>query len=146
MSRVFEKENKHLLMKLRDIHIKLGETTNSIGKELNQKSSAEIQKKILKIKVQLKELKSHHHQLMIVARESSIQKKRTIEDKVKDLEIEGILKKEAKALDTAITKVASAEKYCDSTLSKVKVELLSAELACFEVVKAKLELDEVINS
>ena len=145
MNRAIEKENENLLMKLRDIHIKLGETTNSIGKELNQKSSAEIQKKILEIKVQLKELKSHHNQSLIVVKGSKIQKKRTIEEKVKDLEIEDILKKEARALDTAITKVARAEKYCDSTLNKVKVELLSAELACFEVVKAKIDLDGLVH-
>ena len=52
---------------------------------------------------------------------------------------------DAHALDTAITKVARAEKYCDSALNKVKVELLSAELACFEVVKAKLELDALVH-
>jgi len=73
------------------------------------------------------------------------QKKRAIEEKVQDLEIESILKREAKALDKAIAKVTRAEKYCDSALTKAKIELLSGEIACLEVINAKLKLDEVIN-
>ena len=145
MNNAFEKENEHLLMKLKDIHIRLGEVINSVVRELKQKSPAEIQKKIMEIKVRLKELKSQHDQLMTVAKKARVQKKQTIEEKVIDLEIEGILRKEAKALDTAITKVARAEKYCDSTLSKVKIELFSAELACLKVIKTNLELDEVVH-
>ncbi len=145
MNNAFEKENEHLLMKLKDIHTRLGEAINSIGGELKQKSPAEIQKKILEIKARLKSLKTQHNQSIAIVKELRVLKNRTIEEKVQDLEIKSLIKKEVKALDKAITKVTRAEKYCNSTLDKVKVDLLSAELSCFEVIKANLELDKVIH-
>lgn len=144
MNKTFERENNVLLKKLREIRAQLDEITNCVGK-IKQQPASEIQKKILEIKVQLKELKNQYKQSMNEVKKVSVQKNRTIEEKVKDLEIKGILQKEAKALDIAVAKVARAEKYCNSTLNKVKVNLLSAELSYFEVIKANLELDKVIH-
>jgi len=144
MNKVFEKENNLLLARLREILTQLVETANCIEK-LKQKSSSEIQEKIVKIKCLLEKLKKQKQESNSKLLAVKPQTKRSIEDKVKDLGVESVLKKEAKALDKAIRKVTCAEKYCDTALNNAKVELVSAELACLQAIATKAELDEIIH-
>ena len=144
MNKIFEEQNEMLLNKLREIHAQMGEMTKSIGK-LDEKSSSKIKKRIVEIKLKLKDLKAQKIKYDVKLKMSNDFTRGNLKQKVKDLNIDSILKKEATALDKAITKVTRAEKICNSTLIKAKVELLSAELACLEVIKSKTELDEVIH-
>ncbi len=144
MNKVFEKQNQILLDKLREIHIDLCKTSSSIGK-LKQKSSSEIKEDIIEIKRALTVLKKQNTKPKISLKADGFYAKEDIRKKVKDLEIESILKKEAIALDRAIAKVSRAEKFCNSALSKAKIELLNAELTCLELIDSKSELSEVIH-
>ena len=144
MNKAFEKENNLLLAKLREILVQLVETTNCIEK-LKQKSSPEIQEKIVEIKYRLEKLKKQKQESESNLLAVKSQTKRSIEEKVEDLGVESVLKKEAKALDKAIRKVTRAEKFCNTTLSKTKIELVSAELACLQAIATKAELDEIIH-
>ena len=144
MNKTFEKENNILLAKIRKIHIQLNKTSNSMG-ETGKKSSSQIKKTIAEIKCRLEELKKQKIKSDTKLKVNKFQAKGGIEEKVKDLEVESILKREAVALDKAIGKVTRAEKICNSTLSKAKIELLNAELACLEVIKSKSELNEIVR-
>ncbi len=144
MSEIFEKQNQIFLDKLREIYLDLGNTNNSIGR-LKQGPSSQIKKSIVEIKHKLKELKKQRVKPGIKLKADKYQVEGDIEKKVKDLNIESILKKEAAALDRAIAKVSHAERFCNSALSIAKIELLNAELICLEVIRSKSELNEIIH-
>jgi len=144
MNKAFEKENKLLLSKLSEINMQLDETANCIEK-LMQKSSSQIKEKIVEVKSRLDKLKKQKQELKSKLWAVKTSQKRSIEEKVINLDVEILLKKEARALDKAIMKVTRAEKYCDTALIKTKVDLISAELACLKAIAAKAELNEVIH-
>jgi len=130
--------------KLNEIYDQLGRTTDGIGM-LGQQSSTEIQKEIVKVKHQLEKFKEQRLRSEAKLKSIEAQPKGMIEKKIENLDVELLLKKEARALDNAIAEVNRAEKYCDTALNQAKVELVRAEIACLEAIKAKTELEEVIR-
>ena len=145
MNKAFENEDKLLLVKLSEINMQLDETTNCVEK-LMQKSSSQIKEKIVEVRSRLDKLKKQKQESKSKLWAVKTSQKRSIEEKVINLDVETILKDEARALDKAIAKVTRTAKFCDSALNKAKVNLLSTELACLKAIEARKELNEVIHN
>ena len=144
MSINHKKQNQDYLMRLNKIHQKFKSLIES-EEASPQKSPAKFKNLINQLKNELVCLKEEDVKNLALLDASKNQKKNTLEKRVKEIDANSRLKKEAKALDKAIAKVNQAEKYSESAISKAKVELANAELACLEALAAKTELNEVIH-
>ena len=144
MSMNHKKQNQDYLIHLNKIHQKFKSLIES-EEASPQKSPTKFKNLINKLMNELVCLKEENVKNLALLNASESQKNNTLEKRVLGLDVNSKLKKEAKALDKAIAKVNQAEKYCESAMSKAKVELANAELACLQAVKAKAELDEVIH-
>ena len=141
---MFKKQNQKFLSRLDKIHQNFKSLIESDQKS-SHKSPQKIQQKIDQLKGELILLKEKNAKNQALLDASIKQSEHSLEDKVKELEASVNLKKEAKALDQAINKVSRAEKLVECAIDKTKVEIVNAQLACLEAIKAKAELDEVVH-